>query len=264
MTSIPRPAKRSALLNLVRIYALQTKYEFLKQLRIPVALIVTVAFPLMFYLLFSALFANQSIGGISLSARLLASYGALGMLSAALFGFGVGVSTERGQGWLRLQLASPMPPMAYFVAKLMLSLANGILMAGVLFLVGALLMRVDLSAGQWLSIGIVLVLGSLPFCAFGLVLGLVLSPASAPLVVNLLYLPMAFLSGLFFPLEALPGVLRIAAPYLPTYHYVQLVLQFLGPPQAGHSTVVSVVVLVSFGLLCLIAAELVYRFSENK
>ena len=103
--------------NLVRVYLLETKYEFLKLLRIPAFSVSTIVFPLMFYLIFSSAFGSYDAQGVAVAAYLMVSYGALGAMNAALFGFGAGIAGERGQGWMLLKRVSPMPPMAYFVAK---------------------------------------------------------------------------------------------------------------------------------------------------
>jgi ABC-2 type transport system permease protein len=47
-------------------------------------------------------------------------------------------------------------------------------------------------------------------------------------VVNLLYLPMAFLSGLWFPLQMLPPLVRAQAPLWPSYHLNALAQSALG------------------------------------
>ena len=47
------------------------------------------------------------------------------------------------------------------------------------------------------------VLGVLPFCAMGLFVGSLVSGQAAPAIVNLIYLPMAFLSGLWVPMQFL-------------------------------------------------------------
>jgi ABC-2 type transport system permease protein len=49
-------------------------------------------------------------------------------------------------------------------------------------------------------------------------------------VTNLIYLPTAFASGLFFPLRLLPQVLQNIAPYLPLYRGAQLVWNSVGAP----------------------------------
>lgn len=47
---------------------------------------------------------------------------------------------------------------------------------------------------------------------------------------NLIYLPAAFGSGLFFPLHFLPQFLQNIAPYLPLYRAAQLGWESVGAP----------------------------------
>ena len=85
--------------NTMRVYALETTFEFLKQFRRPAYAIATLGIPLMFYAFFGLLSGlhNQGVG---LSTYLLATYGTFGVVGASLFGFGVSVALERGAGWL--------------------------------------------------------------------------------------------------------------------------------------------------------------------
>jgi hypothetical protein len=109
-----------------RIYALETKYEFLKLVRIPAFAIPSISFPVMFYLLFGLAFGSRrGVGGVSMATYLIATYGAFGVIGASLFGFGAGVAIERGQGWMLLKRATPMPVGAYFFAKLVVCLIFG-------------------------------------------------------------------------------------------------------------------------------------------
>ena len=62
------------------------------------------------------------------------------------------------------------------------------------------------------------VFGVLPFCALGLLVGTLVKGQAAPGMVNLVYLPMAFLSGLWMPLSMLPKVLGQVAPVWPSWH----------------------------------------------
>src|SRR5690349_21798999 len=96
-------------------YFNEARFDLLKMLRLPVYSVASIAFPVMFYVLFGVVFGKQGGGqGPQVSRYLLGSYGAFGVIGASLFGFGVGVATERGQGWLQVKRASPMPPSAYF------------------------------------------------------------------------------------------------------------------------------------------------------
>ena len=151
-----------------RAYALEAKYEFLKLLRMPGYAIPSIAFPAMFYLLFGVVFGGRGLGGATMATYLIATYGAFGVIGAALFGFGVGVAVERGQGWMMLKRASPMPPMAFFVAKLFdvrdvrrYDRARCSAMLGIAF--GGVRMPPRVAA-----LGATLVLGAIPFCALGL------------------------------------------------------------------------------------------------
>jgi ABC-2 type transport system permease protein len=247
----------------LRLYALEAKYEFFKVLRLPAYSLPTLAFPTLFYVMFSLAFGARQSAGVPMSAYMLATYGAFGVIGAALFGFGVGVAVERGQGWLLLKRASPMPAGAYFAAKVAMALLFATLIVLSLFALGAGLNGVRLAAGTWLALGAILVAGALPFCAMGLAFGTWCGPNSAPAVVNLVYLPMAFGSGLWMPVQILPGFLQDLAPALPPYHLAQLALKTLGAdlgrPAALHVGALAAVTVLSLGL-----AWLGYRRDEGK
>jgi len=248
--------------NLLRIYTLEAKYEFLKQLRLPAYVIPTLTFPLFFYVLFG-LVLNRGGGPGGMARYLLATYGAFGVLAATLFGFGIQVAVERGQGWMLWKRASPMPPLAYFAAKTVMSLLFCLILVCALFLLGATAGGVRLPAGTWLALGGTLLLGALPFCACGLAIGSFAGPNSAPAVVNLIYLPASFFSGLWVPIRFLPSWIRALARFLPTYHYGQLALRTIGAGN-GEPVALSLAVLAGFTVLCLAAARIGFRRDEGK
>lgn len=257
----PTGSNELGLVARLRLYALEAKYEFLKLLRLPGYSLPTLGFPVFFYLLFG-LSLSGSFGGVSMRSYLIATYGAFGVMSASLFGFGVGVAAERGQGWLLVKRASPMPISAYFLGKIAMSLLFGALIVGSLGLLGAVAGGVRMSLGTWLGLAATLVAGALPFCVFGLAIGCLAGPSAAPAVVNFISLPMAFLSGLWIPVSLLPGFLRAIAPYLPAYHFAQLALkvqgQDVGAPVLGH-----LAYLLAFSLLCLLVARSAFRAGDE-
>jgi ABC-2 type transport system permease protein len=211
-----------------RAYVLEAKYELLKLLRMPAYAIPAVAFPVMFYSLFGLVFGGRGPGGVSMPTYLLATYGAFGVIGAALFGFGVGLAVERGQGWLILKRATPMPPLSLFTAKLFnCTVFAGVIVAS-LSALAVIFGQVNLPAGSWMQLVVTLIAGALPFCAIGLALGYFAGPNSAPAIVNLIYLPMAFASGLWIPIEVLPAAVKAIAPLLPAYHFAQLALASVG------------------------------------
>jgi ABC-2 type transport system permease protein len=247
---------------MLRIHLLEVKYEFLKALRLPAHAVPTIAFPLMFYVLFGLAFGAGRVGALGFSAYLLATYGATAVCAASLFGFGVGVATERGQGWMTVKRASPMPLSAYITAKIAVSMLFSLIVILLMFGLGATFGGVRLPWAAWPSLALVLVLGAVPFCALGLTIGYLAGPNAAPGIVNLIFMPMSFASGLWFPYEMLPRVVKSVSPYLPAFHLGRLGLGVLGvqPEQAaGH-----VAALLGFTLLFVAAAVVAFRRDEGK
>jgi ABC-2 type transport system permease protein len=230
LLALPAPSGASAAPpSMARIYALETWYELLKMLRQPSYSVPTIGFPVMFYVLFGILLGSRgSVRGINLAEYLIASYGAFGVVGAAMFGFGVGIAAERAQGWLLLKRVSPMPPAALVGAKVVMSAIFGLIIIGLMGLAGALFGNVRLTVSEWAYLSLVLVLGNIPFCLIGLTIGFAVSPSAAPGIVNLIHLPLAFLSGLALPIEAMPAALRTFAQALPQYHLGQLALGAIG------------------------------------
>jgi ABC-2 type transport system permease protein len=229
------------------VYLLEAKMEFLKSLRMKTYSLSTVLFPTMFYCFF-VLSMGQSSGFAPMARYTLATYGAFGVMGATLFAFGVGVAVERGLGWLQVKRASPMPPAAYFLAKAAVGMAFGAIVVALLCGLGAAFGGVRMPLWQWLAMGGALVAGAIPFCALGLAIGSFAGPSSAPATVNLIYLPMAFCSGLWIPFQFLPKGIQAIAPLLPSFHLSQLALRILGAQTLG-TAATHVEALAAFTLL---------------
>jgi ABC-2 type transport system permease protein len=255
----PRHTRRSML----RVYRTEAWQEFLKLIRVPIFAATTIALPLMFYVIFGITFAGEQARGVGMTTYMLVTYGAFGVIGAALFGFGVSVAVERGQGWMRLKRVAPMPPLAYFVAKVVMSLAVATIIVLALFTLGTLVGGVRLDPQQWVAAGLALVAGALPFSAMGLAFGYLVGPNSAPAVLNLVWLPMAFASGLWIPISELPDVVQSVAVALPPYHFVQLALGTIAASEGG-SPVVHAAAVLGFTVLFLAVAAWGFRRDEGR
>lgn len=235
-----------------RSYLLEARCEFLRLLRTPSYAIPTLLFPSLFYLLFGVLL-NHGKGD---AARyLLATYGSFGVMGVGLFAFGVTVAIERDQGLLVYKRALPMPPGAYLFAKAAMAVLFAAMVALLLSLLAATAGGVSLAAWQWALLWLTDVVGVLPFAALGLLVGSLVGGQGAPAVVNILYLPMAFLSGLWLPLKLLPAWIAQVAPLLPAYHHAQLTLRVVGLADGGSSPLLHLAVLVAFSVACFAIAR---------
>jgi ABC-2 type transport system permease protein len=245
----------------LRVLRAEIATELLKSVRLPIFAVSTIAFPVMFYLIFGATFGRQQAGPVDVATYMLATYGAFGVIGAALFSFGVGVAVERAQGWMRLKRASPMPGTVTVLAKLATALTFSAAVVVGLLLAGVLVGGVRLPLGTAASLLGVLLLGALPFCVLGQAFGYALGPNSAPVVLNLVYLPMSFASGLWVPLHQLPPFLQALAPYLPAYPLGQLALSTIGAHAGGDPLRHALALLVT-ALVAGVAAVLAYRRSS--
>lgn len=218
----PMPTERVA-----RIYLLEAWFELLKLLRTPMFAVPTLLFPLSFYVFFGLVLPGQW-SGLEKSTYLLATYGVFGVIGPALFGFGVGLAMERENGLLELKRVSPMPTGAYFAAKIAMSLVFAASVVVLLTLAAVGFGDVRIAPTQWLLLLAVLLLGTLPFCAMGLWIGTLVKGQAAVAIVNLVYLPMSMLSGLWVPLMVFPELLQKLAVVWPAWHLGQMALGVVG------------------------------------
>lgn len=184
--------------------------------------IPTLAFPCAFYLFFGV-----AMGDEKTSSYLLINYIIFGVMGPALFNFGVNVATDREHGLLALKQLSPMPASQYLMGKTFTALLFSTLIFILLSTFAVLFAGVSMSLLKWGQVYALALLGTLPFCMLGLVMGLSFSAKSAPALVNLIYLPISMLSGLWLPITMFPEALQWFAWVLPSYHLSQLGLSIL-------------------------------------
>ena len=232
--------------RLLRAYLAEARYESVRMLRAPGFSIPFLGMPILLYLLFAVLIAGGAAQKDPAVARFLfTGFASFGIIGPGIFGFGVIVATEREQGLLRLKRALPLPMGAYILAKMLMAMLFATIILTTLISAGLTLGHLTLTAGQIVKVAAVDILGSMPFCALGLLIGTWASERSSPALVNLVYLPMLHLSGLFYPL---PKGLQNLAPLWPAYHLNQLAYAAVGAPFRGE-TLTHVAVLVGVTVL---------------
>jgi len=211
--------------RVVGAYLQEIRSECLRYLRAPSFILPVTLFSTVFYLMFGVLLNHP---GSDASRYLLASYTTFGVIGPGLFGFGASLAIERDGGLLTLKRALPMPPGAYLLGKMVMAMVVASLVVVLLLAIGLTLGGVSLPPERVLAMLAVGAFGVLPFCALGMFVGTLIKGQGAPGLLNLIYLPMAFLSGLWLPLTALPKMLQALAPVWPSYHLNQLTLSVVG------------------------------------
>lgn len=238
------PSERIAHMPLGRVlraYAKELRYESLRMLRTPAFAVPTLLFPALLYLLVGFVSGAFKARDPNVTMYLFFGFATMGAMTPGLFSFGVGFAAEREQGLHRLKRALPMPPGAALIGKIALCMFTVAISVAILTLVATLVAGVQITVAQFFAVTALLALGAIPFCALGLMVGAMTNSRSAPAIVNLLYLLMLYLSGLFIPLpDAVAKIVLIS----PAFYLHQLALHTAGAP----STIIGGV-LVHVGLL---------------
>jgi len=200
----------------------QTRTELLKLMRAPDFVAGAVLLPVVLFVLFGARSLDETLdNGVALGPLIVAAFTTYGLLGIVLFTFGESLALERGQGWLRLTRATPLPGAIFLAGKLaagvVISTMVIILMAAVSTGFGA-----GIDAATWLRVSGVGLAGALALAPIGFLIGLLVRPTAATAVCLLLYLPLSFASGMWIPANELPQVVQSIAPFLPTYHFAEL------------------------------------------
>lgn len=245
------------------LFRKETKYEFLRLLRARTFTLATIGFPLMFYLLFGVVNSRAGQANLSVSKYLMATYSIFGLVGSALFGISITLASERTLGWLELKQASPMPASAYLLAKLATAHAFAMIIFGLLLTLGMTVGHVTMTGNEIFKLGVTIFFGVWPFASMGLMLAMVVPPQAAPGIINLIYLPMSFCSGLWMPMSALPKWLQDMAPLWPTYHLAQIAIHAIGFPMLG-TVGGHIASLAGFSALMLLLALFLFRRNASR
>jgi ABC-2 type transport system permease protein len=216
--------------SVVHMLRRQTVAQARLFIRNPAISVISLAMPIMLFVFFGIPVVNAPyLPGITLGTYMLASFAAYAVSSVMLFNYGVTIALDRGQKIDVLMRASPLPGGVFLAARTITALGFGVLSLAVLFGF-AIAVGVCLDPATWLTMIGLLVLGSVPFIGLGFAVAYWCSPSAAPAVANLLYLFLAFGSGLLVRIDQMPDFVRSVAPLLPTYHFAQLSWGSIGAP----------------------------------
>lgn len=233
----PMPAAR-----VLRAYLTEARLESLRMFRVLGFSIPFLILPVALYLLFGVVIFGDAVRkDLDASKFIFAAFAIFGVMGPGMFGFGATLATEREQGLLTLKRALPAPAGSYLLSKLLMTMFFGVIIMATMIPAALALAHLPLTFMQCVSLAAICILGSLPFCAIGLFIGTRASAKAAVAFVNLIYVPMMHVSGLFYPL---PKFLRTISPIWPSYHLQQLVLSVLGMQSFGRN-IVHIAVLVA-------------------
>ncbi len=191
--------------------------------------------------------------------------GLLGWAVAMNAAFGAAATI---QGWRqsklirRLQLA---PVSTGTVVGARVSVTVGIALAQLAIFVGlaAAAFGLTLTGSWWMSIPL-LIAGTLCFMAIGLLAGAITKTTEGAVnAANFMVLPMAFLSGSFFPLDGSPAWLLAFSNLLPLKHLNEGMLDVMVRGEGPAAAVVPMAILLAFAVVVTAVAARLFRWDTT-
>jgi ABC-2 type transport system permease protein len=197
-------------------------------LRNPRSSFFTFAFPLLFLVLFNGLNGDTRVAAIGPAGGKVAfaqfytpSIGIFGLTMACYTSVIVGIATARDMGLLKRVRGTPLPMGIYIGSWLTGAVLSGIAAVLLMFLVAIPAFGVDVYASTLPAAIVTLVLGAVSLAALGLAVATLARTADQALpIAQFTFLPLSFISGVFYPLDGAPQWLVTVANLFPLKHIV--------------------------------------------
>lgn len=210
-------------------------------------------------------FRSERVEDDSLTTIQFVTPGLLGWAVAMSAAFGAAATL---QGWRqskllrRLQLA-PVSTRTIVGARIAVTLAIALAQLAIFLGLGAGAFGLTLTGSWWMAVPLVVV-GTLCFMAIGLLAGAVTRTTEGAVnMANFLVLPMAFLSGSFFPLDAAPEWLRRISDLLPLKHFNEGMLDVMVRGEGPVAAAAPLAVLLGFAVVVTLLAARLFRWETT-
>ena len=226
-------------------------------------LLITIGFPVIFYMLFLGDRRSGELvdGSVTWRTYLMVSMCSFGALVATLTAAGARLSSERASGWARQLRVTPIPAWSYVVTKVAASMLVVLPVLVLVEVVGRAFGGVSLTFGTWVALTAVMWASAVPFAVLGVFIGFMVTTETAFPIVTALMFVLGYFGGLFTPVRSMPGALRAAARVLPNFHQASLGLRLVD----GTGPVVEhVLVLVGYAVVLSLAVAWKHRVEEAR
>jgi ABC-2 type transport system permease protein len=177
----------------------------------------------MLFLLLGAIYGDDISRGIPVKNLLVSGMIGYGCANTAFAGLAITLVLRREQAILKRLRATPLPLATYVSAVLGSTMVIFALQTIGIFALGGIIYGTK-APPQIASMVALVAIGAVAFACMGVGLAsLIRSSEGASAVVNVILLPMAFLSGSFGPTHDFPRFLRAIGAVLPLKYFIQLV-----------------------------------------
>lgn len=200
-------------------FKMQCKAEVIRILRNPYYVFWSLFMPILFYVIFTKVFNTNSPDKLEWQAHYLMSMTAFSVMGSSIMTLGIRLVEERTKGWSMFMRITPLSDNAYFFSKMVGQTVIHMFSITIIFIAGALINGVSLTAYEWVMSGFWILLGSFPFLALGTLVGTMKRVDTASGISNVIYMVLAITGGMWMPMEVMPEIVQKIGKWLPSYHF---------------------------------------------
>lgn len=209
--------------------------------------------------------ASRQVEDNSLKTIQYVTPGLLGwaIATGATFGAALTLVTWRQKKILRRLRLSPVSLPTVISARVGVSIVIALVQTAIFIAVASLpYFGLRLTHYWWMAIPLVIA-GTLAFLSIGLLAGAwAKTPEAASAIANLIVLPMAFLSGAFFPLTNAPGWLQKLSNIFPLKHLVSAMQDVMVRGKGPETVLPAIGGLLAFSLVVAVIAGRLFRWDD--
>jgi ABC-2 type transport system permease protein len=237
--------------------------------RNPASAFFTFVFPLMFLVIFTAIFKGTTdtagFGTQETSTYYIPAIAVFSIITATYTNLAISVTFLRDAGILKRVRGTPLPGWAYMLGRIIHAVLMSFLLVAIVIVFGIAFYHATFPTDRVLPIVATILVGAASFSALGLAVTVIVPNAdAAPAVVNATVLPLLFLSGVFIPLPSGNPWFVVVAKFFPIYHFVHAMLSSYFVPTGNGWEGSDILTVAIWGVIGVVVAARRFRWEPNR
>ncbi len=250
------------------LLAHQFRVDLKRFWRNPQSRYFTVLLPIVFLVIFAAIFKGSTIidgRAVKLTTYYVPAIMTLGIISAAFVNLAIAVVTQREGGELKRVRGTPLPASVVIASRSAVGVVVAVVMSALLLAIGHIAYGVRVPQSTMPGLVLTVIVGAATFCCLAYAISTLIGAADAAApVTNIIVLPLYFISGVFVPESQIPQFLRAVASVFPIRHLSQALLDtFIRTGGPGVSAT-DLLVIAAWGAGGLVIAARAFQWSPRE
>jgi ABC-2 type transport system permease protein len=247
------------------VFSLQLRTDLVRFWRNPQSRYFTVLLPLVFLVIFAAIFSGTTVVGdqrISITTFYVPAIMALGIISASYVNLTNSIVSQRERGELKRVRSTPIPAAVAIASRAVVGVIVAVAMAAFVLTFGRIAYGVRIPGSTLIGMTLAVIVGAASFACIAFAISSVISSEdAAPPATNLSILPLYFISGVFVPDHRIPSFLHDIAVVFPVYHLSHALLRTFTLSSGTGISVVDLLVIAAWGIAALAVASINFRWT---